>query len=278
MLVSMVETMGKAREGMYCIPALSAANEITVKAAIETAEEKNAPLIMLYMHTSKNPQDMLDYGYMATRLAERATVPVSIILDHGPNFETCMLAIRAGFSDVMLDKSSLPYEQNRDEVAAVVKVAHAVGVGVEAELGHVGTGDKYDQEGDTVFTRPDEAVSFLQESGADTLAVSVGTSHGVYKGTPKINFELLDELHRIVPAPLVIHGGSGTGEDNLYRMCRMGANKLNIANELMQGCVKGVETNDCTGFGAYGFFNYIHNGYKEVAAHMFDLCGATGQA
>ena len=125
MLVSMVETMAKARENMYCIPALSAANEITVKAAIETAEEKNAPLIMLYMHTSKNPQDILDYGYMATNLARRATVPVSIILDHGPNFETCMLAIRAGFSDVMLDKSSLPYEQNRDEVAAVVKVAHA---------------------------------------------------------------------------------------------------------------------------------------------------------
>ena len=234
MLVSMVETMTKAREGMYCIPALSAANEITVKAAIETAEEKNAPLIMLYMHTSKNPQDMLDYGYMATNLARRATVPVSIILDHGPNFETCMLAIRAGFSDVMLDKSSLPYEQNRDEVAAVVKVAHAVGVGVEAELGHVGEGDKYDDASNTVFTRPDEAVSFLQESGA--------------------------------------------GEENLYKMCRMGANKLNIANELMQGCVKGVETNDCTGFGAYGFFNYIHNGYKEVAAHMFDLCGATGQA
>lgn len=278
MLVSMVETMAKARENNYCIPALSAANEVTVKAAIAAAEEKNAPLIMLYMFNTGKVDDILSYGYMATRLAEKASVPVSIILDHGASFDHCMLALRAGFSDVMLDKSSEPYEVNAAEVAAVARAAHAVGAGVEAEFGHVGTGDRYDDAADTVFTVPAEAVSFLADSGADTLAVSVGTSHGVYKGTPRIDFDLLAELHEAVPVPLVIHGGSGTGEENLYRMCRMGANKLNIANELMQGCIRGVETNDCTGFGAYGFFNYITAGYKEVALHMFDLCGATGQA
>ena len=99
MLVSMVETMAKARANMYCIPALSAANEITVKAAIAAAEEKNAPLIMLYMFNTGKVDDILSYGYMATRLAEKASVPVSIILDHGSSFDHCMLAMRAGFSD-----------------------------------------------------------------------------------------------------------------------------------------------------------------------------------
>ena len=118
---------------------------------------------------------------------------VFMVTSHGHHPETDIKLVDP--YEVMLDKSSLPYEQNRDEVAAVVKVAHAVGVGVEAELGHVGTGDKYDQEGDTVFTRPDEAVQFLEESGADTLAVSVGRKDG----KPEIALPLEGGVDRIYP-------------------------------------------------------------------------------
>jgi len=274
MLTSMVNTMGKAREGMYCIPALAAANETALRAVIEAAEEKNSPLIILQMYCD----DILGYGKIATELADKASVPVSIILDHGAKYEHAMMAIRAGFTDVMLDKSSEPYEVNCSEIQQVVKVAHAVGVGVEAEFGHVGSGDRYDDAANTVFTRPDEAVRFVSESGCDTLAVSVGTSHGVYKGEPKINFDLLSELHDEVSVPLVIHGGSGTGDDNIRRMCKIGANKLNIAHELYEGSYNAVMAADMTGFHTYGFFDVVKQGYKDIALRMFDITGAAGHA
>jgi fructose-bisphosphate aldolase class II len=121
-------------------------------------------------------------------------------------------------------------------------------------------------------------VSYVKETGVDTLAVSVGTSHGVYKGEPKLNFELMEELHKVVPVPLVIHGGSGTGDENLRKLCKIGANKLNIAHELYEAVVNAVRDNDLSGFKTYAVFGVIQEAVKQAALHQMDICGSTNKA
>ncbi len=146
-----------------------------------------------------------------------------------------MLAIRNGFSSVMIDRSTLPYEENVREVKEVVKIAHAVGVSVEAELGHVGNGFEYEETRDSGLTNKEQALSYIEETGIDCLAVAVGTSHGAYKGTPHLEFDLLAELHRSIALPLVLHGGSGTGDDNLKHAVETGIQKVNLFTDLSAG-------------------------------------------
>lgn len=281
MLVSMRKTMNEAREKGYCIPALGIANEHNLRACLDAAEAKRSPVIMLVMY-GNNP-DIEYFGRIATDLARRATVPVSIILDHGAKYEHAISAIRAGFSDIMIDRSSLPYEENVAQVKELVKVAHAVDVGVEAELGHVGTGCAGTEitgegAGDSVFTVPDEAVRFVAETGIDALAVSIGTAHGAYKGVPKLQFDLLKELREKVPVPLVLHGGSGTGDENLAKACRMGICKLNIAYDLYRGAIDNLLANDVSGNGAYGLYPILAQGIQAAAEHAMDICGSAGRA
>lgn len=132
----------------------------------------------------------------------------------------------------MIDRSKLPFEENVREVREVVRIAHAMGVSVEAELGHVGTGTEYDKTRDSGLTHKEEARRFVEETGVDALAVAVGTSHGVYKGTPKLEFELLREIASLVTVPLVLHGGSGTGDENLKKCIACGIQKINLFTDM----------------------------------------------
>ena len=134
----------------------------------------------------------------------------------------------------MIDRSTLLYEENVREVKEIVKVAHAVGVSVEAELGHVGQGDEYEETRDAGLTKLEEAQSYVEETGIDCLAVAVGTSHGVYKGTPHLEFELLSTLSKEIKIPLVLHGGSGTGDDNLAKAVKTGIQKVNLNTDLSE--------------------------------------------
>lgn len=281
MLISMKYTLKEAREKGYCIPALGIGNEHNLRACLDAAEEKKSPVILLVMY-GNNP-DIEYFGRIATDLARRAAIPVSIILDHGAKYEHVVSAIRAGFTDVMLDCSSLPYAENVARVKEVVKVAHAVGVGVEAELGHVGSGSAGTEMhgegvGDSVFTVPAEAVDFVAETEVDALAVSIGTAHGAYKGTPKLQFDLLRQLREKVPVPLVLHGGSGTGDDNLMKACKMGICKLNIAYDLYRGGIDNLLAHDVTGNGAYGLYGLLAQGMKDAAEHAMEICGSVGRA
>lgn len=281
MLVSMRKTMNEAREKGYCIPALGCVNEHNLHACLAAAEEKRSPVILLVMYGA-NP-DFQYFGRIASDLALRATVPVSIILDHGAKYEHAVAAIQAGFTDIMIDRSSLPYEENVAQVRELVKIAHAVDVGVEAELGHVGMGmsggdSSGEGTGDSVFTVPDEAVRYVAETGIDTLAVSIGTAHGAYKGVPKLQFDLLKELREKVPVPLVLHGGSGTGDENLAKACRMGICKLNVAYDLYRGAVDALSACDMSGNGVYGMYDIMAGGMKNAAMHVMDICGSAGRA
>ncbi len=276
MLVSMKDMCLQAREGGYGIPALGINNEHNIRAAIECAEEKQSPVILLVNYFAH--PDIVYFGNEIREIADKASVPVASILDHGANMEQAMWAIKAGLTDIMLDKSSLPYEENARALKEIVELAHYVGINVEGELGHVGKGDNYEHDGHTAFTVPEEAVRYVEETGVDFLAVAVGTAHGVYTGTPEIQFDLLKELHDCVDVPLVLHGGSGTGDENIAKACQMGICKVNIANDLYRGTADALINADISGNGVYGIYQHLTEGYKEIARHYMDVCGSTGKA
>lgn len=277
MLVSMVDMLNAARDGGYCVPALGCGNEHQGRACIAAAEEAKSPLILLVIYDVTPSFETIGRGVL--RVAQEAKVPVSVILDHGKTYEQVVHAIRIGFPDVMLDCSALPYEENAANMREVVRVAHAVGVGVEAEFGHVGMGIADGENPDnSVYTDPDEAVRFVAETGVDALAVSIGTAHGAYEGTPALQFDLLAELREKVPVPLVLHGGSGSGEENLRKACGMGVAKLNIAHDLYCGALDAIGKADFTGNGAYGLYDVVFKGIKNAALHAIDVCGSGGKA
>lgn len=201
----------------------------TVKAVYEAARELKAPVVLdvAGMHKLEETCD-------AVRFYEKKfpEVTAALNLDHGGAYEEIIQAIRLGFSSVMVDRSELPFEENVREVTEIVKIAHALNVSVEAELGHVGQGYEYEQTRESGLTNKDEAVEYVRRTGVDCLAVSVGTSHGTYKGTPKLDFELLAALDKLVEIPLVLHGGSGTGDENLAKAVQTGIQKVNLCTDL----------------------------------------------
>jgi len=198
--------------------------------------------------------------------------------DHSTSFKESMRGIRAGFGSIMVDRSSLPYEENAAQVKEMVRIAHAVDIEVEAELGHVGSGVNYEKDGSSALTVPEEAVRFVEETGVDCLAVAIGSAHGVYKGQPRLRFDLLEELAAKVSVPLVLHGGSGTGDENISKACRLGICKVNVANELMRACFDALLKNGMDGNEIYKFWPVMERGYRDQCRHIFDVCGSSGKA
>lgn len=275
MFTSMIGLMKDARANHYCIPACAVENEHSARAVLNAAQEKDSPVILISLY-KVNP-DINMWGRIVEDMALRTSVPVAFCQDHGGTYEEAMKAVHAGFTDVMVDRSALPFDENVAQVAEIVRIAHACDMGVEAELGHVGVGTV-----DTgLYTEPDQAVKFCELTGCDALAVAIGTTHGVYKnGTPHLEFELLRKLDEKVPVPLVLHGGSGTGDEALAKASTMGITKLNLSNDLKKGAIKELISlgDDLLGMGAYQMYPRLTKGYQEVAAHYMDVTGSTGKA
>ena len=277
MLVTMKEILDRASAENYGVAAPNVNTELDARCALEAAEELNAPIILDVGGTA-NP-DIVFYGSFLTRLADASSVPVAINLDHGGSYEEVMSALRAGFTSVMVDSSVLPYEENVKEVSEIVKIAHAMGVSVEAELGHVGQGDNYAVDGKTALTDPEEAKKYIEETGVDMLAVAIGTAHGAYVGTPKIHFDRLQEIKKVTGNfPLVLHGGSGSGDENLRKVCQMGINKVNVCNDLMRAACDTVTAADLSGNGAYGLWGLIQKGWKARLKELIEVFGGVGKA
>lgn len=229
MLVTMKELLVEAKKKGYAIPAPNVFNKESVVACFQAAKELRSPVILdvgYAMGIEETAKIALYYG------EKYPEVPYALNLDHGGPFEHIILAIRSGYSSVMIDRSTKPFDENVAEVKEIVKIAHAVGISVEAELGHVGQGIEYEQTRDAGLTKVDEAKKFVELTGVDCLAVAVGTSHGTYKGTPHLEFDLLSQLRNEIEVPLVLHGGSGTGDDNLKRAIQIGIQKVNLYTEL----------------------------------------------
>lgn len=276
MLVPISEILKRAKEGGYGVPAIAAVNELSCRACVEAAEEMNSPLIMLC--GDGHNQDMYYFGRILNDFAVKASVPVALILDHSDTFEAAMHGIRAGFNTIMVDRSKLPYEENAAQVKELTRIAHASRVEVEAELGHVGVGANYEIDGNSALTVPEEAVKFVEETGIDCLAVAIGSAHGVYKGEPKLRFELLEELAAKLPVPLVLHGGSGTGDDNLAMACKKGICKVNIANDVFTAAYEEVKAVGMEGNAIYALFPTLASGYKKKAKHFMNIFGSKGKA
>ena len=278
MKTSLSDILGHARAGGYGVPAISAGNEVTLRAAIETAEKVQSPLIVLvgyYMTDAVNY-----YVKMIEDFAVRASVPVTAMWDHSSDFKQSVRGIRAGFDSIMVDRSTLPFAENVKQVQEMVRFAHAVDIEVEAELGHV-AGAEDGSAGDNpagALTVPEEAVRFVAETGCDALAVAIGTAHGVYKGTPHLDFDLLKKLADTVPVPLVLHGGSGTGDENIARACQLGITKVNVANELMRACYDALSEDGMEGNRVYQFWSVLEKGYRAKCEHIFEVCGSAGKA
>lgn len=278
MLVTMKEILERAKEGNYGVTAPNVQSEDTVRAVIEVAEELNAPMI-IDVNTFIHP-DIPWFLLMIRDLAEKSPVPIAINLDHGRTYEEMILGIRSGFTSIMVDRSSLAYEDNVRETKEVVKMCKPLGISVEAELGHVGMGNNYSVDGVSNLTDPQEAAKFIRETGVDCLAVAIGTAHGRYKGTPHIDFKRLEEISKACGnVPLVLHGGSGTGDENLRKAIHSGIQKVNLATELIvSGANELEEFIKDPNFDKWQLIPTFKKGYKKRLAHYVTLFDQANKA
>ena len=272
MLVTARDILVVAKANKFGVVAPNVCNEDTVRAAISAAEEMRAPVILDVCEWAIS--DMVATGNMIEYYATRTPIPVAVQLDHSTRFEDAIWAIRSGFTSIMVDRSLLSYEENIAQVAEIARLAHVVNMSVEAELGHVGTGEEYHPE-ETELTDPQKAGEFVERSGCDMLAVSIGTARGKYGAEPKLDFELLARINKAVPVPLVLHGGSGTGEANLIRAIAGGITKIDIAYDLFMSGEKQLYSDSRTAYFAY---DKITDGYRDKLSYYMDLFGERGVA
>lgn len=273
MLVPMKEIVDAAYAGGYAVPALPSWSELLIRAEMEAADATNSPVIFL----SFNHPDAKEFHELIGRLAEKANVPVAICLDHSRSFEDCILGIKNGCTAIMADRSESSFEQNVAEVSELAKIAHAVNVSIEAELGHVGQGDNYAHDGVSMLTKPEDAKRFYDLTGVDALAVAVGTAHGVYKGTPHIDFERLRDINAACGRPLVLHGGSGSGDDNISKACTMGITKVNIVTDVFVTMNKTICELALPDDQAKFFLRSTQKAVSDFAKHTFEMTGCIGK-
>ncbi|MGB4588574.1 MAG: class II fructose-bisphosphate aldolase [Clostridiaceae bacterium] len=237
MFVTMKTILDHANENKYAVMAINCINMEMARAAIEAAEEMHSAIIIQMgpgqMKKHAHPTEMFP---MVKAMAERVNVPVCLNMDHGSEFQDLLDMMKLGFTNVMFDGSSLAYEENLDRTNIICKLAHGKGISVEAELGHVGQAVDEDDEHTDFLTNPLQAKEFVEKTGVDALAVAIGTAHGAYpKGKiPKLDFERLKELKEILKMPLVLHGGSGAGEENIRKAVAYGINKINVCTDAFE--------------------------------------------
>lgn len=282
MLVPMREILDKANDEGYAVIAPNVFNLETIRAAVEAAVEERSPIILDYGESIEAYTDIYEFGYMAKIVAETYDIPVAVNLDHSFNFKVCIKAIRAQFTSVMIDRSAESYEDNVNETKEMVKIAHAVGVSVESELGHVGMGSNYyDDVKEEFLTDPDLALEYVKATNVDALAIAIGTAHGLYKGDPKIDFERLKRIKEKVDIPLVLHGGSLTGDDQLAKAARSGISKVNIGTELDIDGMTGFMTDSeeiIKGWELPQRLLSAKAGFKDKVRHYIRLFGSQNKA
>lgn len=273
MFVVMKEILDEAYKGGYGVPALPSFNEIQIRASIEAAVEASSPLIFL---TSNRGDAQFNHD-LVKYFAERAQVPVALCLDHSPSFEDCVLGVKTGCTAIMADRSKFSYEENVAQVKILAEIAHAAGISIEAELGHVGQGSNYEVDGVSLLTDPEEAKRFIADTGVDCLAVAIGTAHGAYTGVPKLDFDRLEAINKACGIPLVLHGGSGSGDDNIHKACTMGIAKVNIVTDILAATYKAVLADDFSGNAGHKFYPALFKANKDEALHSFEITGSTGK-
>ena len=238
-LVTMKELLTLARRDRYAVGAFEAWNLESIQAIVRAAEALAAPVILAISRRAIEYATIEPLSMIAVAAARAAAVPVAIHLDHGESYERVVSAIRSGCTSVMIDASHESFDDNVRLTAEVVKVAHAVGVTVEGELGVLGTKEGGEAADNEVFTDPDDAKAYVDASGIDALAVAIGNVHGFYRGEPKIDFSRLQAIRDAVDVPLVLHGGTGIPLPALHQAIDGGICKINIATQLIDAFAQG---------------------------------------
>lgn len=305
MLVSGIEILGRARAQGYGVGAFNTNNMEFAQAILEAADEARSPVLIALS------EGAMTYGGQALttlvrEMGREARVPVCIHLDHGSSYESCIRALRAGFTSVMIDRSHHSAQENAAETRRVVEAAHAVGVGVEAEIGRLGGVEEHVvvSDEDAFLTNPDEAAWFMEHSGADYLAVAIGTSHGAFKGKgrPFIDHARIARIAALVPQPLVMHGASsvpqelverfratggqmsdasGIHPDDIQRGIKAGIAKINTDTDLRLGFVTRVRellAANPKEFDPRKLLGPARAEMKAIVQARLELFGSVGQA
>lgn len=248
MLVSLKEMLADAREKHYAIPAFDVSNYDMMKAVLEACEEEKSPALLMALGVDLQGRDMNLLASMVRSASDYFNIPVCLHLDHATNMDLITRAIDAGFSSVMYDGSVLDFQNNAKNTAEVTSYAHKRGITVEAELGHVGNGSVgsisetgTDTDPGESLTVPEEVAKFVEITDVDTLAVAIGTAHGVYQKTPTLRIDRLDEITAVCDRPLVLHGGSGTPDEQMQAAIRHGITKINIYSDVVSAMNKGLK-------------------------------------
>lgn len=283
MLVTAKEILADARCGRYAVPAFDCVEDVFVRAILETAEACRAPVFLMCLEPDVRGNGWVYFSGLVKGVAAHHKIPIVLHLDHTTELDAVCRAVELGFTSVMIDGSSLPFDENVRLTKAAVEIAHPRGVSVEAELGHVGGSDlEATTHAENVLTDPDEVTRFVEKTGCDSLAVSIGTSHGVYKSLPTLNIERLKVLNQASPVPLVMHGGSGTPPDQVQEAVRKGICKMNIYADcriaMRRGLDKAAQSQRREDPLPYEVFGPIRDRIAAAAKEKIELLFAAGRA
>lgn len=271
MLINSKKALENAKAEKFAIPSANFIDNNSARVYVNTAEENNLPLILSYAQSHAEILSLEEAATFGKYLADKSNAPVILHLDHGQDKETVFKAIDLGFSSVMIDASNESFEENIRITKEIVDYAHKHDITVEAELGHVGANDTSEaaEITDSIYTEAKDVKEFVERTNVDSLAISIGTAHGLYKGEPKINFERLKEIDQLVDIPLVLHGGSSSGDENLNRCATNGISKINIYTDFITAAYKKIKEGN--------FENYIQmkeasdKAMKEVLEHYYKV-------
>lgn len=239
-LLPFKDMLEDAQKHHYAIGAFNIINMETIQAVTSIAEEKNTPVILQIYHTHLDFAGADYIAAIASVAAQNSTTPISISLDHGKNYESVVKCVNNGFTGVMIDLATSDYNKNVEITKKVVAVAREKGLSVEAELGQIFNASEPVEIRNSAMTDPEIAARFVNDTGIDALAVSIGTAHGYYSSKPQIDFELLKKIIEMVSCPIVVHGGSNTPDEDIREIVRMGVAKVNIGTDLMMAFNEGM--------------------------------------
>ena len=252
MLVNMKEILEEAEKGGYAIGCINTPNVETLRAVIGAAEDVNVPIIIDHAQVHDSLIPIEEIGPKMVEYAKNAKVPVCVHLDHGSDYNFVMRAIRTGFTSIMYDCSALPYEENLKNLKEFTKIAHDLGLTVEAELGIMTSTEEDSHGGETTgwthetikktFTDPEQAAEFARETGVDALAVCFGTAHGIYAEPPVLDIERVTKIRELVPSTtkIVMHGGSGVDSDQVQAAITAGCSKINYYSYMAKATSKHI--------------------------------------
>ena len=285
MLQTAKEILKDAREKRYAVPGFNCVADVMVRGILDRAERLHSPVFLMLYAAEIDDKTWWYYPAIIRAVAERYTIPIVIHLDHATDLDAIRASLDNGFTSVMYDGSNLPFDKNVEMTRKAVELAQPYGASVEAELGLVGGIDFAAREKGNVanvLTQPDEVVTFVERTGVDSLAVSIGTAHGIYPQLPKLDIPLLKELNAASKVPLVLHGGSGTPDDQVRAAVENGICKFNVYadsrvamwNRLRKFVAEQVQNDPVPG----GYFAQLREALGDVVEVKAKLAGSVGRA